>query len=40
MAPGVLWAPPLLSSLLSLDALFKSDQYDGTLEQLALSGRD
>jgi heme exporter protein B len=40
MAPGVLWAAALLSSLLSLDSLFKSDADDGTLEQLALSGQD
>ena len=40
MAPGVLWVAALLSSLLSLDALFKSDAEDGTLEQLALSGHD
>jgi heme exporter protein B len=39
MAPGVLWGAALLSSLLSLDALFKSDADDGTLEQLALSGQ-
>jgi heme exporter protein B len=39
MAPGVLWAAALLSSLLSLDSLFKSDADDGTLEQLALSGQ-
>jgi heme exporter protein B len=38
MAPGVLWVAALLSSLLSLDSLFKSDADDGTLEQLALSG--
>jgi heme exporter protein B len=38
IAPGVLWVAALLSSLLSLDALFKSDADDGTLEQLALSG--
>lgn len=38
MAPGVLWVAALLASLLSLDALFKSDADDGTLEQLALSG--
>jgi heme exporter protein B len=40
MAPGVLWAAALLSSLLSLDSLFKSDADDGTLEQLALCGQD
>ena len=38
MAPGVLWVAALLSSLLSLESLFKSDAEDGTLEQLALSG--
>jgi heme exporter protein B len=38
MAPGVLWTAALLSSLLSLDALFKGDADDGTLEQLCLSG--
>jgi heme exporter protein B len=39
IAPGVLWVAALLSSLLSLDALFKSDADDGTLEQLALCGQ-
>lgn len=39
MAPGVLWVAALLSSLLSLDSLFKSDADDGTLEQLALAGQ-
>jgi heme exporter protein B len=39
MAPGVLWTAALLSSLLSLEALFKSDADDGTLDQLALSGQ-
>ena len=39
MAPGVLWVAALLSSLLSLDSLFKSDADDGTLEQLVLSGQ-
>ncbi len=39
MAPGVLWVAALLSSLLSMDALFKSDADDGTLEQLALCGQ-
>ena len=39
MAPGVLWTAALLSSLLSLDSLFKSDADDGTLEQLCLSGQ-
>jgi heme exporter protein B len=39
MSPGVLWVAALLSSLLSLESLFKSDADDGTLEQLALSGQ-
>jgi heme exporter protein B len=39
MAPGVLWVAALLSSLLSLDALFRGDAEDGTLEQLALCGQ-
>jgi heme exporter protein B len=39
VAPGVLWVAALLSSLLSLDAMFKNDADDGTLEQLALSGQ-
>ncbi|GAC1672249.1 MAG: heme exporter protein CcmB [Steroidobacteraceae bacterium] len=39
MAPGVLWVAALLSSLLAIDSLFKSDADDGTLEQLALSGQ-
>ncbi|MEP6884963.1 MAG: heme exporter protein CcmB [Gammaproteobacteria bacterium] len=39
MAPGVLWVAALLSSLLSMDGLFKSDADDGTLEQLALCGQ-
>jgi heme exporter protein B len=39
MAPAVLWVAALLSSLLSIDSLFKSDADDGTLEQLALSGQ-
>jgi heme exporter protein B len=39
MAPGVLWVAALLSSLLALDGLFKTDADDGTLEQWALSGQ-
>lgn len=34
---GVLWVSALLSSLLTLDALFRGDAEDGTLEQLLLS---
>src|ERR1700691_5044436 len=40
MAPGVLWVAALLSSLLSLDSLFKSDADDGTLEQLDICGQE
>jgi heme exporter protein B len=34
---GILWVAALLSSLLALDGLFRSDADDGTLEQLLLS---
>jgi heme exporter protein B len=37
IAPGVLWVLALLSTLLSLDSLFRRDFDDGTLEQLVLS---
>ncbi len=37
IAPGIIWVAALLSTLLSLDRLFKSDYADGTLEQLLLS---
>lgn len=37
IAPGVLWVLALLSTLLSLDALFRRDFDDGTLEQLVLN---
>ena len=36
-APGVLWIIALLSSLLTSDAVFRSDFDDGSLEQLLLS---
>ena len=39
IAPGVVWAAALLSSLLALEFLFRDDSQDGTLEQFALSGR-
>jgi heme exporter protein B len=38
VAPGILWGAALLSSLLALDLLFRSDYDDGSLEQLVLSG--
>jgi heme exporter protein B len=37
VAPGILWGAALLSSLLALDLLFRSDFEDGSLEQLVLS---
>lgn len=37
IAPGIIWVAALLSTLLSLDRLFKSDHLDGSLEQLLLS---
>lgn len=37
IAPGVIWVAALLSCLLSLDRLFKSDYQDGSLEQMLLS---
>lgn len=36
MAPAILWIAALLSILLSLDALFKADHEDGSLEQWLL----
>ncbi len=37
IAPAVLWVAVLLAGLLTLDALFRSDVEDGSLEQLLLS---
>jgi heme exporter protein B len=36
---GVLWVAALLSSLLALESLFRSDVEDGTMEQWVLSGQ-
>ncbi|WP_432453596.1 MULTISPECIES: heme exporter protein CcmB [unclassified Agarivorans] len=38
IAPGILWVAALLSSLLSLERLFRDDYADGSLEQMLLSG--
>lgn len=38
-APGVIWSAALLASLLAQDFLFRADEADGVLEQMALSGR-
>ncbi|HEY5681617.1 MAG TPA: heme exporter protein CcmB [Pseudomonadales bacterium] len=35
-APGIIWVLVLLASMLSLEALFRSDYDDGTLEQMLL----
>jgi heme exporter protein B len=37
IAPGVVWVAALLAALLSLDAIFRSDFEDGSLEQLVVS---
>lgn len=37
IAPGVLWVAALLSTLLSLDLMFRHDHLDGSLEQVATS---
>src|SRR3546814_6005378 len=36
-APAILWVGALLAALLSLERLYRSDQEDGTLEQLLVS---
>ncbi len=36
IAPGIVWVAALLSSLLSLERLFRDDYLDGSLEQLML----
>jgi len=38
IGPGIIWVAALLATLLALDALFRSDFDDGTLEQMVLSG--
>lgn len=37
LGPGVLWLAALLATLLGLDALFRADFEDGSLEQILLS---
>ena len=37
IAPGIIWTAALLATLLSLEAMFRSDFEDGSLEQLILS---
>lgn len=37
IAPGVIWIAVLLSSMLSMDNLYRADYEDGSLEQLLLS---
>ena len=37
LAPGIIWVAAVLASSLSLDAVFRSDYEDGSLEQILLS---
>jgi heme exporter protein B len=37
IAPGIIWVTALLSSMITLETLFKPDYEDGTLEHLVLS---
>jgi len=37
MAPGIIWVAALLSTMLSLDKIFRDDYQDGSLEQLLMS---
>ncbi|MDN3639367.1 heme exporter protein CcmB [Simiduia curdlanivorans] len=37
LAPGMIWVVALLATLLSLDALFRADMDDGSLDQLLIS---
>ncbi|MEJ2140212.1 MAG: heme exporter protein CcmB [Gammaproteobacteria bacterium] len=39
IGPGAIWVAALLATLLSLNALFREDFEDGSLEQLALSAQ-
>jgi heme exporter protein B len=39
VAAGIVWVAALLASLLALDALYRSDVEDGTMEQWVLSGQ-
>lgn len=38
-APAIVWVAGLLSTLMSLDLMFRSDFDDGTLDQVAISGQ-
>lgn len=39
LAPGVIWIAALLSTLLALEGLFRSDFDDGSLEQLVIASK-
>jgi len=39
MAAGVIWVGALLAAMLSLDAIFRADYEDGSLEQLLLNAQ-
>ena len=36
IAPGIIWVSALLATLLALDALFKEDFVDGTMDQMTI----
>lgn len=38
IGPGIIWIAAILSTLLSMERIFRDDFHDGTLEQLLLSG--
>lgn len=38
IAPGIIWVAALLSTLLGLDSLFRSDFEDGSLDQILVGG--
>lgn len=37
IAPGVIWVAALLATLMSMDALFRGDVSDGSMDQIAVS---
>lgn len=39
IAPGIIWIAALLSALLSLDRIFRTDMEDGSLEQMLISAQ-
>lgn len=39
IGPGIIWVAAILSSLLGMERLFRDDFFDGSLEQIQLSGQ-